>query len=109
MATNTEDKGKVFYNSRTWLNEEDSHFTGSLVCFDGIVKNQGREADRYSFVELASCHGKVRLHTDKNSGNQDEQSLQLAAKLILLRNEVDGFIQHLLTTVEESLEAQNAK
>jgi hypothetical protein len=53
------------YNSRQWLNGIGSHFTGSIVCHDGVVKNQGRPAERYTFLELASCHGKVRLHTQQ--------------------------------------------
>jgi hypothetical protein len=57
----------VKYNERIWLNEDDSHYTGSIVLFDGeSIINQGKLIDRYSFVEISSCHGKVRIHNDYN-------------------------------------------
>jgi hypothetical protein len=73
-----------------WLNEIDSHFTGAVVCHDGVVANQGKPAERYTFVEIASCHGKVRLHADKNFGMS-----AFIAKLELLQSELSYFIDYL--------------
>jgi hypothetical protein len=57
----------VKYNRREFINDKDSHFTGSIVCFDGKnVINQGKVLPRYTFAEIASCHAKVRLHRDDN-------------------------------------------
>lgn len=78
------------YNKRTWLNSEDSHYTGSVCCHDGVVSNRGKPAERYTFLELADCHGKSRIHYDAN--------LDMPAfidKLKLLRSEIDAFIIHL--------------
>lgn len=58
---------KVNYNVRTNLNPETSHYTGSVACVDvEKVINQGKFTDRYTFVEIADCHGKVRIHKDPN-------------------------------------------
>jgi hypothetical protein len=78
------------YNSRVWLNPPSSHFTGSVVCHDGVVTNQDRPAARYTFVEVSSCHGKVRLHTDKNFGMSE-----FITKLETLRDEIDAFVDYL--------------
>jgi|688.fasta_scaffold410842_3 hypothetical protein len=57
----------VKYNHRLFINSLDSHYTGSIVCFDGNqVVNQGKLLNRYSFMEIASCHSKVRIHRDDN-------------------------------------------
>jgi|LakMenEpi03Aug12_release.lakeMendotaPanAssembly.Ray.scaffolds.fasta_scaffold879730_2 hypothetical protein len=78
------------YNKRVWLNPEDSHFTGSVVFHDGVVSNQGRPAERYTFMEVASCHAKVRIHTDLNFTLNE-----YIDKLKLMRDEIDKFIEHL--------------
>lgn len=93
------------YNKRIWLNPESSHFTGSLVCHDGIVSNQGKPPERYTFVELASCHGKVRLHTDKNSGREVQQLAEFIAKINLMQNELQKFREYLF---EEMLKLEEA-
>ena len=57
----------INYNDRQFINASNSHFTGSIVCFDGTeVINQGKLLPRYTFVEIASCHSKVRIHKDDN-------------------------------------------
>jgi len=82
---------KVHWNERAWLNDRDSHFTGSMVCFDGEnVINQGKLLDRYTFVEIASCHTKVRIHADANSSME-----AFIEKLRVMRSELDGFLYHL--------------
>ena len=91
-------KSEVFFNRRTWLNDEDSHFTGSLVCFDGVVSNQGKPAEEYTFIELRDCHGRVRLHVDKNAENQLEVFRE---KLLLMQEEIDLFIDHLNSKLAE--------
>jgi hypothetical protein len=81
------------YNKRTWLNSEDSHYTGSVCCHDGVVSNRGKPAERYTFLEIASCHTKARIHTDDNL-TLDEYII----KLELLNFEIQQFINHLKST-----------
>ena len=78
------------YNKRIWLNDENSHFTGSMVFHDNVVSNQGRPAERYTFIEIASCHAKVRIHTDLNQTEKE-----FIEKLEMMRDEIDNFITHL--------------
>ena len=78
------------YNTRTWLNSIDSHYTGSIVCHDGIVSNRGKPPSRYAFLELSDCHGKSRIHYDDNLDMD-----AFIQKLTLLRSEIDNFISHL--------------
>lgn len=87
---------KQNYNRRIWLNPETSHFTGSIVCHDGVVSNQGKPPERYAFLELSSCHGKIKLHADKNDGALATKLF--INKLLVLRTETDRFIHHLLGT-----------
>ena len=49
------------YNKRIWLNEDGSHFTASMVCFDGKVK-AGNEMLESAFIEITDCYHKIRLH-----------------------------------------------
>lgn len=78
------------YNTRKWLNALDSHYTGSLVCHDGVVTNRGKPPARYTFLEISDCHGKVRIHYDDNL---DMKSY--IEKLKLIQSEIDSFIEHL--------------
>ena len=78
------------YNKRVWLNSANSHYTGSIVCHDGIVSNRGNPAARYTFVELSDCHVKSRIHFDDNLTMVD-----FVEKLKLIRAELDLFIDHL--------------
>lgn len=78
------------YNTRTWLNSINSHYTGSLVCHDGIVTNRGKPPARYTFIELADCHGKTRIHFDDNLDM--EAYIQ---KLRVIQQEIENFITHL--------------
>ena len=78
------------YNTRVWLNSIDSHYTGSIVCHDGVVTNRGKPPARYTFLELSDCHGKSRIHYDDN--------LDMEAyidKLKLIQSEIQNFIDHL--------------
>ena len=82
---------RVDYNSRQFLNPPSSHYTGSLVCFDGTeVINQGKELERYTFVEVSDCHGKVRLHKDNNLLMRD-----FILKLRFMAHELNQFANHL--------------
>lgn len=81
----------IKYNKRIWLNTDDSHYTGSIVLFDGVdVINHGKKLDRYSFVEISSCHGKVRIHKDDNLTMED-----YIQKLKLLETEICEYRKHL--------------
>lgn len=82
---------KTFYNHRTWLNPEDSRSTGSIVCFDGETEF-AEGLDRDSFIEIADCHGKVRLHK-----SSDDSATEFIQKLSVMCNEIDCFIKHLKT------------
>lgn len=82
---------KVNYNVRTNLNPETSHYTGSVACVDvEDVINQGKFTNRYTFVEIADCHGKVRIHKDPNLEMKD-----FLTKLRLLSFELSAFANFL--------------
>jgi hypothetical protein len=89
----------INYNKRIFLNNEDSHFTGSAVFCDAInIINQNKLVERHTFVEIASCHNKIRLHPDLNLPMAD-----FVAKLRLLAEELNTF-----AFVLESVEKDNA-
>lgn len=77
------------YSKRIWLNAENSPSTGSVVVFDGFVKDD-KEEWRSTFLEISDCYGKVKLHKASydSIGN-------FISKMKLLRNEIDSFIDYL--------------
>lgn len=81
---------KTFYNTRTWLNPSDSSSTRGIVCFDGITTRQNKE-EHNMFIEVVSCHNKVRLHKCNYDSTED-----FIEKLRKMRNELDKFIIHLM-------------
>lgn len=80
---------KTFYCTRKWLNGENSRSTGSVACYDGETKFADG-IDRDSFIEIADCGGKIRLHKCSDDTIHD-----FVEKLTLLRDETDAFINHL--------------
>lgn len=80
---------------RAWLNPPEHSATGSIVTFDGEsawMDDKGNPLHT-TFVEIADCHGKVRLH----QGEADTRE-NFAAKVCLLRDTLSEFIEHLNTT-----------
>lgn len=98
---------RIIYTKRTWLNPETSHFTGSMVCFSGFVKNQGKPAKDYTFVEFSNCHGKVRLHTDEN--DEGYAKILFARKLQLAAKELLDFAAFLLKDEERKMKKPYAE
>lgn len=81
----------VKYNRRVFINSIDSHYTGSIVLFDGHqVINQGKLLNRYSFMEIASCHSKVRIHRDDNLPIEDYIN-----KLKTISENINNYVRHL--------------
>lgn len=81
----------IQYNTRQFINEADSHYTGSIVCFDGkALINQGKVLERYTFVEISDCHGKIRIHRDMNHDLQ-----AFINKLSVVEHELKQFRQSL--------------
>lgn len=77
------------YCSRQWLNPKDSAATGSVVCYDGFTNNE-----RNSFIEIASCHSKARLHLYKDSNPEE-----FLRKLCKLQKELNFFIEYYKDTL----------
>ena len=80
------------YSKRCWLNPEGHASTGSVVVFDGLstwVDERG-EIERTLLVEIADCHGKVRLHQAKT-----DTRAEFATKVRMLRDVLSEFLEHL--------------
>lgn len=83
---------KKNYNRRTWLNPLKSDSTGSVVAFDGrVIDFEGKDYQE-TFIEIADCHHKIRLHI-----TSDDTRKEFTTKLKLLSFEIDRFIKHLET------------
>lgn len=81
------------YNKRTWLNSENSDSTGSVVAFNGrLIDFDGKEYNS-TFLEIADCRNKIRLHITSDDTKED-----FITKLKLLNNEINLFINHLENT-----------
>jgi hypothetical protein len=91
------------YNKRTWLNSIKSDSTGSVVAFDGKVSYEGQYVDS-TFLEIADCRRKIRLHITSDDSRQD-----FIEKMILLRDEIDMFINHLKKLNGETVSEAEAR
>lgn len=58
------------YHNRVWLNKKGKHSSGSVIAFHGKVQF-GQKKEIVSVLEVADCHGKVRLHQAKSDTNKD--------------------------------------
>lgn len=84
------------YNSRCWLNGDDSPSTGSVVAFDGIVKVRDGEDYRSTFLQVSDCFTKIKLH------KADYDSMdEFISKMRKFRVTIDEFIIHLENHKEE--------
>lgn len=90
-------KTKTFYKTQTWLNPLSSRCTGSVVCYDGIY-DFDEKPDRLTFIELADCYQKIKLHKTTEDTVED-----FIKKLKLLQADISKFITHL----EEKEKADN--
>ena len=81
------------YCNRQWLNGEDSPSTGSLVAFDGFVKDSDGENYRSTFLQIGDCFGKVKLHKASYDSMRDFIEKMKTMKIVL-----DEFINHLEST-----------
>ena len=82
------------YAKRYWLNPDGHASTGSVVVFDGPstwLDDQGN-VERMMLVEIADCHGKVRLHQAKTDTREE-----FTAKVRMLRDVLSAFLGHLET------------
>ncbi len=78
------------WNKREWLNSISSDFTGSVVSFYGLVSYRGGRSEKDCFLEIADCHGKIRLHKTTSYTLK-----QFIAKLKKLKKHIELFINHL--------------
>ncbi len=62
MLTHSSKEDNKVYSKRVWLNKDESSSTGSLVAFHGKAKWHKNEDQIVTFLEVADCHGKSRLH-----------------------------------------------
>ena len=79
------------YCKREWLNSDLNPSTGSVVAYHGdAFWNKDDEQDIMTFLELADCHDKIRLHKTDYDKMED-----FIKKMEKLRNVIDDFIIHL--------------
>lgn len=83
-------ENETYYCSRTWLNADDSPSTGSIVCYDGELDwADGKDIAMY--VEVADCHGKVRLHK-----SYQDTTLEFVEKIDKMIEALSKFRSHLI-------------
>lgn len=78
------------YSKRIWLNPESSSSTGSFVAFHGKTLWGDNQIEDETFIELADCRSKIRLHKKFEDSIDD-----FINKLKLLNYEIDNFIKFL--------------
>jgi hypothetical protein len=84
------------YNKRTWLNKETSDLTGSVVAFDGRLIDYKGNDYQSTFLEIADCKNKIRLHI-----TSDDTVTDFIDKLELLKSEIESFINRLKSKADD--------
>lgn len=88
-------KGMNVYTKRKWLNNNKSASTGSIVVFDGdMTWRKGENIERFTFVEFADCHGKIRLHCA-----EEDTIEEFIEKVKMISNVMNDFVKHLESTL----------
>lgn len=82
---------KTYYKSVTQLNPDDSPSTGSIVCYDGDIEYSDDGEQPCIFVEIADCHGKVRLHRSHTDTMED-----FIGKIDAIIRQLSYFCKHLI-------------
>jgi len=79
------------YVEKMFLNSEESASTGSIVCFDGEHQwNKEKDPRKESWVEVADCHVKARLHRCYEDTAED-----YLTKIKKMRDVLNRYIDHL--------------
>jgi hypothetical protein len=81
---------KPFYSNRVWLNKDSSASTGSVVAFHGETTYGQCDPVITTFLEIADCHGKVKIHKIKIDSMEDYTS-----KLRRLSRVISNFADYL--------------
>jgi hypothetical protein len=84
------------YSKRTWLNPEYSASTGSIVAFHGKTTYGQCDPELTTFLEIADCHGKVKIHKIKIDSMED-----YIIKLRTLSEEIEDFADFLMEIEKE--------
>lgn len=82
----------TFYNTRAWLNSDDSPSTGSIVCFSGLTKYSDG-IDTNCFIEMADCHQKARIHKTFSDTMED-----WILKVETLHKNIENYLTYLKET-----------
>lgn len=77
------------YNKRTWLNPTTSYASSNVVAFDGEKVHRGKK-ERTTYLHISDCNHSIWLFQ-----NEDDTIEDFIQKMKVLRNEIDGFINHL--------------
>lgn len=89
------------YCVRTCLNPPGHFKSSGVICFAGGMKYpKDEEPAPYYYVEISSCHSKVKLHAEP--GAEGEYLREYVDKIKLLRDELDDYIEFLEQKVERS-------
>lgn len=83
------------YCKRVWLNSETKASTGSVVAFYGET-TWGKETEVTTFLEVADCHEKIRLHRAYCDTKEE-----FITKLDLLEQTIREFKDYLVTSSDE--------
>lgn len=76
------------FTVRKWLNTKGSHSSGSVFAYFG--KAPWKDGGTQYLLEIADCHGKIRLHKSDSDSPAD-----FIKKLKRLRKVIDRFITFL--------------
>lgn len=78
------------YCKRVWLNRQECPSTGSVVCHDGTYNYGDEKTTPDTFIEIADCRNKIRLHQSVLDTKED-----FVCKLKILKDQIEMFIAHL--------------
>lgn len=79
----------TFYSKRVWLNPNNSPSTGNIIAFDDIETIDGKPYIS-QFFKISDCYHIANIHKAEYDTEED-----FLNKMILMRDEINLFIEHL--------------
>ena len=80
------------YNSRVFLNNEESIGDSTMRCFDGGYIDENGKFEDITYITISDCYSKIKIHPIVGESKEN-----FINKVELIKYELDKFLTYLKT------------